>query len=57
MSAETISTNKPKTLEFYVPDELAQAEYRIVLKTRYSSGYKELKTLASAVSKTVTIVA
>lgn len=57
VSAETISTNKPKTLEFYVPDELAQAEYRIVLKTRYSSGYKELKTLASAVSKTVTIVA
>lgn len=57
VQAETISINKPKTLEFYVPDELSPAQYSIVLRTRYSSGEKELKNLSSAVSKAVTITA
>ena len=57
VQAETISINKPKTLEFYVPDELSPAQYSIVLRTRYSSGEKELKNLWSAVSKAVTITA
>lgn len=57
VNSETISTNKPKTLEFYVPDDLTESEYSIVLRTRYSSGDKELKTLVSATSKTVTITA
>ncbi len=55
VQTETISINKPKTLEFYVPDNLSQEKYCIVLKTRFCSGAKELKTLSSAVSKTVTI--
>lgn len=55
--AETISTNMPKTLEFYVPEDLSPAQYSIVLRTRYSSGEKELKNLSSAASKTVTVTA
>lgn len=52
---ETIFTNRPKSLEFYVPDSLTEAKYSIVLRTRYSSGDRELKALVSATSKTLTI--
>ena len=54
---ETISCNKPKTLEFYVPDSIAQADYKIVIRTRYCSGEKQLQSLLSTVSKTVNVAA
>lgn len=54
---ETISQNKPKSLEFYVPDSLPEADYKIIIRTRYCSGDKELKSLISTVSKTVTVAA
>lgn len=57
VASSTISVNKPKSLEFYVPSELTGNEYRIVIRTRYCSGDKELKTAVSAISKVVTIAA
>ena len=57
VSKETVSSNKPKTLEFYVPDSLSEENYRIVIRTKYSSGDKELKSPVTAVSKTVTVAA
>ncbi len=57
VNPETISCNKPKSLEFYVPDSLDPAKYKIVIRTSYSSGDKELKTPISAVSKTVQVTA
>lgn len=57
VAKKTISQNKPKTLEFYVPDSLAESEYRIVVRTRYCSGDKELKSAVTAVSKTVNVSA
>ena len=57
VAAETISQNMPKTLEFYVPDSITEAEYRIVIRTRYCSGDKELKSPVSATSKAVTVAA
>lgn len=53
----TISANKPKSLEFYVPDSLTEGSYCIILKTRWCSGDKELKSPVSTISKTVTIAA
>ncbi|MBR6078580.1 MAG: DUF4469 domain-containing protein [Treponema sp.] len=52
-----MSANKPKSLEFYVPDSLAEGSYCIILKTRWCSGDKESKSPVSAVSKTITIAA
>lgn len=57
VAKETISCNKPKTLEFYVPDSIAQADYKIVIRTRYCSGEKQLKSLLSTFSKTVNVAA
>ena len=57
VATETISQNKPKTLEFYVPDSITEADYRIVIRTRYCSGDKELKSAVSAIRKTVSIAA
>lgn len=57
VAKETISYNKPKTLEFYVPDSIAQADYKIVIRTRYCSGEKQLKSVLSTVSKTVNVAA
>ena len=57
VAKETISCNKPKTLEFYVPDSIAQADYKIVIRTRYCSGEKQLKSLLSTYSKTVNVAA
>ena len=57
VSKETISCNKPKTLEFYVPDSIAQADYKIVIRTRYCSGEKQLKSVLSTFSKTVNVAA
>ena len=57
VAKETINCNKPKTLEFYVPDCIAQADYKIVIRTRYCSGEKQLKSLLSTVSKTVNVAA
>lgn len=55
VAKETISCNKPKTLEFYVPDSIAQADYKIVIRTRYCSGEKQLKSVLSTFSKTVNV--
>lgn len=52
---QTLSCNLPKTLEFYVPDDISASEYKIVIRTRFCTGDKELKSLVSAVSKTVTV--
>ena len=57
VSQETISANKPKSLEFYVPDDLTESAYCIVLRTRYCSGDKELKSPVTAISKAITIAA
>ena len=57
VSKETISCNKPKSLEFYVPDSITEADYRIVIRTRYCSGDKELKSPITAISKTVNVAA
>lgn len=57
VASKTISCNKPKTLEFYVPDNITEAGYKIVIRTRYSSGEKKLKSAVSAVSKTVNVAA
>lgn len=57
VATETISQNKPKTLEFYVPDSITEADYKIVIRTRYCSGDKELKSAVSVISKTVTVAA
>lgn len=53
----TVSVNKPKSIEFYVPSALTGTDYRIVLRTRFCSGDKELKTPVTAISKVVTIAA
>ena len=55
VNQKTISHNKPKMLEFYVPDNLSDTNYKIVIRTRYCSGDKELKSPITAFSKTVTI--
>ena len=55
VSENTLSFNNPKSLEFYVPDSLKQDTYRIVLRTRYCSGSKELKNPVMAISKTVSV--
>lgn len=55
VAKETISHNKPKSLEFYVPDSLSESEYKIVIRTRYCSGDKELKSAVTAISKTVKV--
>lgn len=57
VSTETISQNKPKTIEFYVPDSISEADYKIVIRTRYCSGDKELKSAVTAISKTVNVAA
>ncbi|WP_296333752.1 DUF4469 domain-containing protein [uncultured Treponema sp.] len=57
VSKETVSSNKPKTLEFYIPDSLSEENYRIVIRTRYSSGDKELNSPVTVVSKPVTVAA
>ncbi len=56
VSSTTISMNKPKTLEFYVPDELEDGNYRLVVKTRCGSGDKLLKSLATGFSSVVNVV-
>ena len=53
----TLSCNKPKSLEFYVPDGLIDSNYRIVVRTRFSSGDEELKSPITGYSKIVNIVA
>lgn len=57
VASETVSQNKPRTLEFYVPDSITDAEYRIVLRTRYCSCDKVLKSPVTAISKPVTVTA
>ena len=57
VSSETISGNKPTSLEVYVPDNITEADYKIVIRTRFCSGCKELKSPVTTISKTVTITA
>ena len=57
VESSTISVNKPKSLEFYVPASLTDSQYCIVIRTRFSSGDKELKNAVTAFSKPVTIAA
>ena len=52
---ETISCNKPKSLEFYVPDGLAEGNYGIVVRTRYCTADRELKFPVTAISKPVNV--
>lgn len=55
VAKETISQNKPKSLEFCVPESLTEAEYRIVIRTRHCNSTKELKSAITAISKIVNI--
>lgn len=55
VNATTISINKPKTLEFYVPDDIEVGSYRLVVRTRYGSGDKLLKSLVEGFSSVVKI--
>ena len=55
VSTQTLSQNKPKSLEFYIPDNLAPGQYSIVIRTRFCSGEKVLKTPVTAASKAVTV--
>ena len=57
VSRETVRSNKPMKIEFYVPDSLSEGNYKIVIRTRYSFGDKELKSPVTTVSKTVTVAA
>ncbi|MBQ6568058.1 MAG: DUF4469 domain-containing protein [Treponema sp.] len=49
------SFNKPKRLEFFIPDGTPPGSYRIRLKTFFSGRKNELKTAISTVSKVITI--
>lgn len=52
----TVGTNEPKTLRFYVPDEVEKGgRYSIVVRTRHSGSERELKTLLTSFSPVVTI--
>lgn len=57
VSRETVRSNKQMKIEFYVPDSLSEGNYKIVIRTRYSFGDKELKSPVTTVSKTVTVAA
>ena len=54
---ETVSCNKPKSLEFYVPDGLADGNYGIVVRTRYCTANRELKFPVTAISRPVSVAA
>ncbi len=54
---ETVSCNKPKSLEFYVPDGLADGNYGIVVRTRYCTTNRELKVPVTAISRPVSVAA
>ncbi len=51
----TISCNKPRSLEFYVPDDIPAGKYGIVVRTRYCNSSKELKYPVTATSKAVQV--
>lgn len=55
VNTKTVSCNKPKSLEFYVPDDIPAGKYGIVVRTCYSSGIKELKHPVTAMSKAVQV--
>ena len=50
------SFNKPKRLEFFIPDGTPPGSYRITLKTSYGCNGRDLKTAISTVSKVIDIV-
>ena len=55
VNEKTISLNKPKTIEFYVPDELASSVYKILIRTRFCNGDKILKNPVSTISRVVEV--
>ena len=57
VAMETLSCNKPKSLEFYVPDGLADGNYGIVVRTRYCTTNRELKVPVTAISRPVSVAA
>ena len=57
VAMETVSCNKPKSLEFYVPDGLADGNYGIVVRTRYCTANRELKFPVTAISRPVSVAA
>ena len=52
---ETVSCNKPKSLEFYVPDGLADGNYGIVIRSRYCTAGRDLKSPVTAISRPVSV--
>ncbi len=52
---EQFSCNKPKQLEFFIPDGIAEGKYRIKLRTFFCSGKKNLKSAISTVSDVIQI--
>ena len=57
VAMETVSCNKPKSLEFYVPDGLADGNYGIVIRTRFCTAKRELKFPVTAISRPVSVAA
>ena len=47
--------NKPGKLEFFIPDDVVEGNYRIKLRTFFCSGKKDLKSAISTVSDVITI--
>ena len=47
--------NKPGKLEFFIPDDVSEGNYRIKLRTFFCSGKKDLKSAISTVSDVITI--
>lgn len=49
-TAASVRENLPSTVSFYVPKDIPDGHYRIVLKTKYNKSGKLMKNLAQAVS-------
>ena len=52
---DQFSCNRPKQLEFFIPDDVAEGSYRIMLRTSFCNCRKELKTAISTVSDVIKI--
>lgn len=54
-AAVSVRENLPSTVSFYVPKDMADGHYRIVLRTRYNKSGKLMKKTAEAVSCEVVV--
>jgi|GEM_PF-5336381 len=56
MKAERLVCNKPRTLEFFLPKQVAPGTYRIAVRTACSGNNTLRKTALTGYSKAVTVV-